>query len=581
MSVVLLITALMVLAWVTPALAVTTATVCLHDSTGAGIPGAEAEFRSGSWQTIGLTAADGCVSTEMPAASGNRAFRVIYNGQTRQKTQDTSINRVVTFQTISVSGQLLDSTGTGIESALIQYNAGGWKTLGTTDANGQTSTEMFAASRAFRVTYNGQTQQKTQDTSINPVVTFQTGRVLQGTGPRVLRYQASGWRTFSDGIELLPGNVTFDLDVGPNEAHSAMAGTSIYVPIAPTSPFIIVGPNLTTNEGEEIAVSWSYTDVEVIQTHTATIDWGDGGLVEVGTVVAGNGLGGVVEGSHLYADDGSHTVVMCVTDDGSPVASTCAGLQVTVVNAAPVVTILGVPGSVGAGTEVSLSADVADPGTADTFTYAWSVTLDGEDVAGGSDPTIIFTPTTAGEHVLGLTVGDDDGGYGSTQALITVIELGELEEPPVEPIADPPIEPVIAPATDPQVEEPGKPENESTASGPSTESNKTAAVEPETQGRDDTSSGGEVYVAAQGAQDRFSTAIRSSGETATVTDSTDSVQGGSEVLALDISAELVDKQGAAHAPGATRELDPQLLVIAGLIATLVGVLMGRRLLEER
>ncbi|MEX1005701.1 MAG: hypothetical protein WD156_10085 [Acidimicrobiia bacterium] len=155
---------------VPPALATTTATVCLFDSTGAGIEGAEAEFRSGTWHSIGLTGVDGCVSTESATAVGNLRFRVTYNGQTETKIQDTRVDPVVTFQTVLVTGRLVDSTGAGIGGALIEYRAGVSKTLGTTDDAGETSGEMLAGNRTFRVTYNDQTETTSQDLGVETTV---------------------------------------------------------------------------------------------------------------------------------------------------------------------------------------------------------------------------------------------------------------------------------------------------------------------------------------------------------------------------------------------------------------------------
>jgi hypothetical protein len=486
--VVLLAVGVIVAGLATPSYAVTTATVCLVDSGGIGIPGAQAQFRSGTWQTIGLTGDDGCVGTEAPAAQGNRAFRVTYNGQTEQKTQNTTTDPTVTFTTIRVTGQLLDSTGIGIPGALIQYNASGWKDLGTTDSNGQASAEMLTASRPFRVTYNGQTEQKTQDTTTDPTVTFQTGRVLQGTGARVLRYQASGWKPFFDGIELLPGRVVFDLDVGPNEAHEVLAGVGIYVPIAPTPPVVTAGDALG-DEGEAVLVQGSFTDLESGQTHIATIDWGDGSPVEAGVVDAADGLGGLVTGSHAYADEGLYSVILCVTDDGNPDATGCSDLEVMVANVAPVVTILG-PDTVDQGAEASFTVEVVDPGVGDSRTYLWVVARDGEQIATGSDSTLTFTPAASGDHLVTVTVDDGDGGTGLAQVVVPVAPLQASEPPTVEPTIE---EPDPGPSPDPVDETPAPAPGDETSTpdgsddtAPADHASNTASDESPAPPQDDT-----------------------------------------------------------------------------------------------
>lgn len=66
-------------------------------------------------------------------------------------------------------------------------------------------------------------------------------------------------------------------------------------------------------EGEPVTVTGSFTDVGVLDTHSAMVDWGDG-TVEAVTLVQGAG-GGTVSGSHAYLAGGIYTVTLTVTDD--------------------------------------------------------------------------------------------------------------------------------------------------------------------------------------------------------------------------------------------------------------------------
>ncbi len=75
-------------------------------------------------------------------------------------------------------------------------------------------------------------------------------------------------------------------------------------------------------------------------SHTATIDWGDG-TVEAGAVTQAANTGSVV-GSHPYADDGTFTVTVTVTDDDG--ASTSDNLTVTVNNVPPTIAVSGAAG---------------------------------------------------------------------------------------------------------------------------------------------------------------------------------------------------------------------------------------------
>ena len=78
-------------------------------------------------------------------------------------------------------------------------------------------------------------------------------------------------------------------------------------------------------------VTTTFTDAGILDTHTASIDWGDGSPAQA-TAVAAQGSGwGTVVGSHVYANAGSFTVKITITDDdGGAATVTVAGLQVLV-----------------------------------------------------------------------------------------------------------------------------------------------------------------------------------------------------------------------------------------------------------
>ena len=64
-------------------------------------------------------------------------------------------------------------------------------------------------------------------------------------------------------------------------------------------------------EGSPVTVSQVFTDVGVLDSDTATINWGDGNTTP-GTVVAAPGGSDTVTGSHVYADNGEYTVTITV-----------------------------------------------------------------------------------------------------------------------------------------------------------------------------------------------------------------------------------------------------------------------------
>jgi hypothetical protein len=182
------------------------------------------------------------------------------------------------------------------------------------------------------------------------------------------------------------------------------------------APTVDAGAAQTVNEGTTVNLDTAtFDDPGTADTHTATIDWGDGSLPEAGVVTESDGSG-TVEGSHVYADDGTYAVQVCVTDDD--LAETCDILYVTVDNVAPTVDA-GADQTVDEGTTVVLApATFADPGTADTHT----ATIDWGDGSLPEDGAVTESDgsgTVAGSHVYA-----DDGTF-AVNVCVTDDDLAE------------------------------------------------------------------------------------------------------------------------------------------------------------
>jgi hypothetical protein len=79
------------------------------------------------------------------------------------------------------------------------------------------------------------------------------------------------------------------------------------------------GADQTVDEGDTVVLDpATFTDPGSVDTHTATIDWGDGTPVEDGVV---DQVLGTVSGSHVYAGPSVYTVTVTVTDDDSGIGS--------------------------------------------------------------------------------------------------------------------------------------------------------------------------------------------------------------------------------------------------------------------
>lgn len=170
------------------------------------------------------------------------------------------------------------------------------------------------------------------------------------------------------------------------------------------------------NEGELYSLSGaSFYDPGLLDTHTATINWGDGSPLQALVVLEDNSL----QGDHIFDDNGEYDLEVCVRDDEED--QTCAEFLVLARNVPPTVDA-GIDQTVFVNTPVEFNGNVVDPGTADTHIINWNFG-DGTSAEGTLNPTHIFT--TAGTYLVELSITDDDGGEGSDQVTIKVEEPTE------------------------------------------------------------------------------------------------------------------------------------------------------------
>ncbi|MFH1725560.1 MAG: PKD domain-containing protein [Elusimicrobiota bacterium] len=280
------------------------------------------------------------------------------------------------------------------------------------------------------------------------------------------------------GSHVYADNGAYTVTVTVTDDEGASATDTFTVTADNAAPTLDAGADQTAPEGGVVSLDpATFNDKGTLDTHTAAIDWGDGSPVEAGAVTESPsgppgstaGADGAIAGSHVYADDGSYTVNVCVKDDED--AERCEDLSVTVENAAPtvkagadntaaaegwihiggtielrtmVVSIPGQPGTptipIGPDAEHPVTADFIrfhDMGTADTHTasidwgdgtaleHVLSEDID-EDPQGppgsttGSSGTIksLHQYTANGIYTLVATVTDDEGASGSDSLLV-------------------------------------------------------------------------------------------------------------------------------------------------------------------
>jgi uncharacterized delta-60 repeat protein len=126
--------------------------------------------------------------------------------------------------------------------------------------------------------------------------------------------------SFPDG----PATTTVSVTVSDDDGGSG--SDSLTVAVSNVAPSVGAGGDQTEYEDVEIHLDPATFGDPGVDTHSATIDWGDGS-VEDGTV---NQEADTVIGSHTYADPGVYTVTVTVTDEDG--ASSIDTLSVTVVH---------------------------------------------------------------------------------------------------------------------------------------------------------------------------------------------------------------------------------------------------------
>jgi hypothetical protein len=160
--------------------------------------------------------------------------------------------------------------------------------------------------------------------------------------------------TVSDGLNTASNTTT--ITVG----NLAPVGGAVVpsVPLVPT--------------GSTLSVTQTFTDAGTNDTHTATINWGDGNTT-AGTVSETLGSGSVT-GTHQYATAGTYTITVTITDDDGDFST---GTATVVVNNAPTANAGG-PYSGLEGSPVTLAGSASDPDPSDTLSKLWDITWTGD-----------------------------------------------------------------------------------------------------------------------------------------------------------------------------------------------------------
>jgi len=217
-----------------------------------------------------------------------------------------------------------------------------------------------------------------------------------------------------------PATNTIRVDLTDEDGVYLSAGTRT-VTVNNVAPLLSGLTAATIDEDGVAHLRGTITDPGALDGLTLHVYWGDNVMPELIPLPGGTTTFDV---THRYLDDPAgpppdeFPIDVILRDaDG---AQDTDSLRITVRNAAPQATITGLQTENPVGELVSLTSQVYDPGTLDTFTYAWRVERDGVLFASGVDPQFSFTPDAEGIYAVQLTVRDDDDGVDVVTASIRV-----------------------------------------------------------------------------------------------------------------------------------------------------------------
>lgn len=146
----------------------------------------------------------------------------------------------------------------------------------------------------------------------------------------------------------------------------------------------------------------------------ATIDWGDGSKVENATVSMSENSG-LVEGTHIYNDDGNYNVTVSVCDQEGDCGED--SFEVTVNNVAPVLSVINDQFIYEDALFERIIATFSDVGSADTHTAVvdWGDGSKNDGIITQAEGTVAATHmySDPGRYDVTITITDDDGDEDS------------------------------------------------------------------------------------------------------------------------------------------------------------------------
>jgi hypothetical protein len=195
----------------------------------------------------------------------------------------------------------------------------------------------------------------------------------------------------------------------------------------------VSGTKGTAIAGATVATFTDANPNAPVSDFSATINWGDGTTTS-GTVVAQNGGGFAVDGTHTYADEGKYNIGVSINDDGGNTASATSNANIAdAALAASGTTVSGTEGAAISGATIATFTDANPNAPVSDFTATinWG---DGSTTSGtvvaqnGGDFAVDGTHTYAdeGQFNIGVTINDIGGSTASATSTATVADADVL-----------------------------------------------------------------------------------------------------------------------------------------------------------
>jgi hypothetical protein len=227
----------------------------------------------------------------------------------------------------------------------------------------------------------------------------------------------------------------------------ASAGTTGTITVENSGPMLISISDKSIEEGDWLDLCVRFNDDDPDDTHTAIVDWGDE-TVEAAQVDEAGDAAGYIWGGHTYAENGTYTIQVSVTDGTGASATTSAFVVVS--NVAPVADRGGIVRTV-IDMPVTLYGGFYDPGMSigETYTYGWIVRDSGDQVvAASTTQDLTFMPTVAGSYTAEFAVTDDDD---ATDSATYTIVARDSQTPPDTSVPLAPTQLAVSTVTDDSV----------------------------------------------------------------------------------------------------------------------------------